>query len=618
MFGGEPPGAAIKAQPLDELVPVMKVHEHREDLVGRLPALRLAFLIVIVLITACYWFVQVVHGSYYRERAENNRLRKASIRAPRGLIYDRHGRLLVENVPSYRLLFDRSRSLDVEASIRFAAQTLEKPASDLQRALDRNREASDYKPVLLAKDLSLAQVARFSVETLEHPEFEVDVEHLRLYRHGPTTAHVLGYLGEVTESELGEVGGELRAGDLVGRRGVESKQDSFLRGRDGERVVVVDSRGRLREEHGNRRAFSGRDLELTLDLDLQQEAARYFANRVGAAIAMDPRNGRILALVSSPSYNPNVFARHLERGEWRKIVEAPNDPLQNRTIQNSYPPGSVFKIVVAVAGLEEGEVDEDDRHFCRGATRIYNRRFRCWKPSGHGSVNLHQAIQKSCDVFFYHLGQKLGVEKIAHYARLFGLGEVTGIDLEGEKRGLVPDLDWSLRARGTPWYPGETISVAIGQGPLLVTPLQMASLLAVVANGGYRVEPHLVARDSPAPRQRVAIARESLEAVRRALWAVVNDRGTGAIARLENVEIAGKTGTAQVVAQKNRIDSSKLPFEQRDHAWFGSFAPAENAELVVVVFVEHGGKGSVEAAPLAKIIYEKYFSQTDGAGRDHS
>lgn len=592
---------------------MMEVREHREDLIQRLPALRLIFLIVIVLIAACYWFVQVVHGSFYRERAENNRLRKAAIQAPRGRIYDRHGRLLVENIPSYRLLLDRSLSRDLEESIQFAALTLERPASDLQRLVDRARETSVYKPVALAEDLSLVQVARFSVEALEHPEFEVDVEHVRLYRNGPTTAHVLGYLGEATESELRTSAGELQSGDLIGRRGIESQQDSFLRGRDGERVVVVDSRGRLREEHGKRQAFSGHDLELTLDLELQQEAARYFAGRVGAAVALDPRNGEILALVSSPSYDPNVFARHLEREQWRKIVEAPHDPLQNRAIQNVYSPGSVFKIVVAVAGLEEGVVDTDDRYFCRGSTRIYNRRFRCWKPGGHGSVNLHQAIQKSCDVYFYHLGQKLGVEKIARYARLFGLGEPTGVDLAGEKRGLVPDLDWSLRSRGTPWYPGETISVAIGQGPLLVTPLQIATLMAVIANGGYLVEPHLVAGGAPAPPRQVAVSAESRELVRKALWAVVNDRGTGAIARLDRVEIAGKTGTVQVVEQKDWIDSKDLPFEQRDHAWFGSFAPANDAELVVVVFVEHGGKGSEQAAPLAKILYEKYFSQTDGA-----
>jgi penicillin-binding protein 2 len=589
---------------------MMEVREHREDLIRRLPVLRVAFLVVVVLIASCYWFVQVVHGTFYRERAENNRLRKASIQAPRGLIYDRHGRLLVENIPSYRLLLDRSRSVDIDASLQFAAQVLSRPAGDLRLILERARGVSVYQPVLLAEDLALAQVARFSVEALEHPEFEVDVEHLRLYRHGPTTAHVLGYLGEATEEELRTAEGELGAGDLVGRRGVESRHDLFLRGRDGERVVVVDSRGRLREEHGNRQASSGRDLELTLDLDLQEIAARYFEGRVGAVVALDPRSGEILAFVSAPSYNPNLFARRLERDEWQEIVGAANDPLQNRSIQNLYSPGSIFKIVVAVAGLEEGVIDDSDRYFCRGATKIYNRRFRCWKRAGHGSVNLHQAIQQSCDVFFYHLGQKLGIEKIAHYARLFGLGEVTGIDLEGEKRGLVPDLGWSLDTRDTPWYPGETISVAIGQGPLLVTPLQIASLMAVVANGGYRVEPHLVARESPAPRQRVAIGSESRELVRKALWAVVNDRGTGASARLENVEVAGKTGTVQVVEQKIWVDSSKLPFEHRDHAWFGSFAPAEGAELVVVVFVEHGGKGSEQAAPLARMIYEKYFSET--------
>ncbi len=590
---------------------MMEVREHREDLVRRLPALRLSFLIVVVLVASCYWFVQVVHGTYYRERAENNRLRKAPIKAPRGLIYDREDRPLVENVPSYRLLINRSLSADVAGSVEFAAAILGRRSEDLERALAGPKGSSRFKPVLLAENLSLAEVARFSVEALEHPEFEIDVEHLRLYRHGPLTAHVLGYLGEASERELRQAEGSLAAGDLVGRRGVEQSHDAILRGRDGERVVVVDSRGRLREEHGNRLSSSGRDVRLTLDLDLQQEAARYFADRVGAAVVLNPNTGEILAFVSAPSYNPNAFARRLERGEWGEIVNAPHNPLQNRVIQSVYSPGSVFKIVVAIAGLEEGIVDQNDRLFCTGATRIYNRRFRCWNSRGHGSVNLHQAIQKSCDVYFYHLGQKLGIEKIAEYARRLGLESATGIDLAGEKRGLVPDLDWSLNTRRTPWYPGETISVAIGQGPLLVTPLQLASLMATVANGGYRVQPHLVRGDSPPRHEPVATDLASLEVVRKALWAVVNDRGTGAVARLEGVDIAGKTGTVQVVEQKTWIDSGELPLEQRDHAWFGSYAPSDAAELVVVVFVEHGGKGSEQAAPLARILYEKYFSKAN-------
>ncbi|MFQ5525294.1 MAG: penicillin-binding protein 2 [Thermoanaerobaculia bacterium] len=591
---------------------MMEIREHREVLLRRLPTLRVGFLVVVVVIASCYWFVQVVHGTHYRERAENNRLRKAPIKAPRGLIYDRESRPLVENIPSYRLLVDRSRSTDFADSLEFAAAILNRPAVELRETVERARGVSRFKPLLLAEDLSLAEVARFSVEALEHPEFEIDVEHLRLYRHGPLTAHALGYLGEATERELERASGELSVGDLVGRRGIEKSHDQVLRGRDGERVVVVDSRGRRREEHGNRLASSGRDVRLTLDLDLQEEAARYFQERVGAVVALDPRSGEIRAFVSAPSYNPNVFARRLDRSEWSKIVDAPNDPLQNRAVQSLYSPGSIFKIVVAVAGLEEGAVDESDRVYCSGATKIYNRRFRCWKPAGHRSVNLHEAIRESCDVYFYHLGQKLGVEKIAYWARRLGLGSVTGIDLAGEKEGLVPDLDWSLKARNTPWYPGETISVAIGQGPLLVTPLQIASLMATIANGGYKIEPHLVSRAEAPSRRPVATDVASLEVVRKALWSVVNDRGTGAIARLKNVEIAGKTGTVQVIEQRTWVDSANLPEEQRDHAWFGSYGPAQDAELVVVVFVEHGGKGSEHAAPLARMIYEKYFSKTRG------
>lgn len=586
---------------------MMEVREQRDDLLRRLPGMRLGFLLVLVVIASFYWLVQVVHGSNYRERAENNRLRKAPVRAARGLIFDREDRLLAENVPSYDLLLDQSRAQNLDKSLEFAAKALQKPIDELRAVLERAEGRSPFRPVLMAENLSLSQVARFSVETLEHPEFEIEVGHLRLYRHGPITAHLLGYLGEATENELGGSESTIRVGDLVGRRGLEKNRDRELRGEDGERVFVVDSRGRLRDEHGKREASPGSDLRLTLDLELQQEATRYFENRVGAAVALDPRDGAIRAFVSSPSYDPNSFARRLAQSEWREILDAPNNPLQNRVIQNAHSPGSIFKIVVATAGLTENEVSTSDRFYCPGYTKIYNRRFRCWKSAGHGWVNIHEAIQFSCDVYFYHLGQKLGIEKIARYARLFGLGRPTGLDLVGEREGLVPDPAWSLAKRKTKWYPGETISVAIGQGPLLVTPLQLASLMATVANGGFRVTPHLI-QGMEHKREKVALDERALTIVRRALWAVVNDKGTGAIARTPALEIAGKTGTVQVVEQKTWVDSSELPFDKRDHAWFLSYGPAENAELVVAVFVEHGGKGSVEAAPLAKILYEKYFS----------
>ncbi len=588
----------------------MEVREQREELLRRIPRLRLAFLILLALIGSSYWFVQVVQGSYYRELAENNRLSKVPIHAPRGLIFDRHHRLLVDNVPSYDLLLDRGLSDDLSGSLDFAAGILGRSRAELEETMARYDESSLFSPILIAESLSLSQVARFSAERLEHPEFDIEVGHLRVYRHGPLTAHVLGYLGEVTREDLEAADSGYEPGDLAGRRGVERAFEGRLRGLDGERVVVVDSRGRPRDDYRNTAAHNGADLELTLDLELQQEAARYFEDRVGAAVALDPRTGDILVMVSAPSYNPNRFARRLDRGEWQALIEAPHNPLQNRALQNTHSPGSLFKIVVATAGLSEGVVNGSDSVYCSGSTRIYNRSFRCWKRGGHGWMRLREAIKESCDVYFYHLGQKLGISRIAHYARLFGLGSPTGIEILGEKRGLVPDPEWSLRVRGSSWYPGETISVAIGQGPLLTTPLQIASMMAIVANGGLRVTPRLDRNAPVAPPERLTLDTGALAFVREALWAVVNERGTGANARVAGASVAGKTGTVQVVEQKSWIDSKDLKFEHRDHAWFAAFAPTDRPELVVVVFVEHGGKGSQAAAPLARMLYERHFSDS--------
>lgn len=590
----------------------MEVREQRDELLRRIPALRIAFVLVLVLIGSSYWFVQVVRGSHYRELAENNRLQKLPVQAPRGLILDRHDRLLADNVASFDLLLDRSHSSDLDRSLEFAAEVLGRPRAGLAAEVAAHPRTSLFTPIRIATSLSLSQVARFSAEKLEYPEFEIEVGHLRVYRHGPLTAHVLGYLGEVTDTDLASSGAGYRAGDLVGKQGVERAFEGRLRGEDGERVMVVDSRGRPRESYRSVAAQAGERLQLTVDLELQQEAARYFEDRVGAAVALDPRNGEILVMVSAPSYNPNRFARGLDPGEWRELLDAPHNPLQNRALQNSHSPGSLFKIVVATAGLAEGTVTPADRVYCGGSTRIYDRRFRCWKRQGHGWVDLHRAIKESCDVYFYHLGQKLGVTQISRYARLFGLGSPTGVDVGGEKPGLVPDLEWSVRVRGHTWYPGETISVAIGQGPLLATPLQIASMMAMVANGGRPVVPHLDRSASVTQPPAPEIDDAALSRVREALRAVVNDRGTGASARVEGIEVAGKTGTAQVVEQKTWIDSEDMPYEQRDHAWFASFAPVERPELVVVVFVEHGGKGSRAAAPLARRLYETYFRPDRG------
>lgn len=584
-----------------------QVREQKEDLLQRLPRLQLALFGFLLLIAARFWFVQVVSGDYYLELAENNRVRELRLKAARGLIYERQGRLVAENVPSYNLLLDPSRSQDLEKALTFAERSLNQPAIELREALDEGGGAGSFRPILIAEALSLSEVAAIEALSLEFPEFAIEVGHLRLYRSGPITAHTLGYLGEVNPRDLASRESPFKPGDLIGRKGVELAFDDTLRGVDGQRAVIVDSRGRFKEEYGRDPAKSGNNLNLGLDLDLQQEATRYFEGRAGAVVALDPATGEIRAMVSAPSYNPNIFSRRLDRDAWRNLIEAPEDPLQNRVIQNTYSPGSVFKIVMAAAGLSEGVIDEEETVWCGGSTRIYNRRWRCWKRGGHGHVALHRAIKESCDVYFYHLGKKLGIERIAKYSRQLGLGRPTGIDLLGEREGLVPDPDWSARRRGTPWYPGETISVAIGQGPILVTPLQIATLMAAVATNGYQARPH-VAESSSVEKEQLAVEPWVFERIGAALWSVVNDqRGTGSAARVPGIEVAGKTGTVQVVAQETWIKSEDLPYEQRDHGWFASYATAGDKQLVVVVLVEHGGHGSTAAAPLAKRLYEIYF-----------
>ena len=587
------------------------VREHRDDLVFRLKLLSRLVTGLLVLIAVGFWFVQLVQGDHYRELAENNRLRKLPILAPRGLIYDRKGRLLVENIPSYNLMVDRSRSQNLPGALEFAAGVLGRPLPELQALVEGYAAIPDFKPVLLAENLSLSQVSRIGVAGLEFPEFEVEVQHLRLYRHREQTAHLLGYLGEATEKEIAASDGLYEPGDLVGKKGIEQTYDRILRGKDGERAVVVDSRGRLLDDYGRREAVPGRNLKLTIDLDLQQEAARWLTGpeKVGSIVAMDPRNGEVLALVSSPSFNPNLFARRLQKKDWEALIEDPNHPLQNRAIQNTYSPGSTFKIVMATAGLTEGLVNEHTSTSCGGGASFYGRYFRCWRKGGHGTLNARGALKNSCDVYFYSLGQRMGIERIAQFSRLLGLGSLTGIDIEGEKRGLVPDPEWALKVRGMKWYPGETISVSIGQGPVLMTPLQMAEMTAIVANGGYKVIPHLI-KDAEMPEpERVALDENAIRIVHEGLWAVVNEPGGTAYnsARVPGAEMAGKTGTVQVIGQSSRLDAKALPFKFRDHAWFTSFAPAQNPEIVISVFAEHGGSGSRSAAPIAQALHAKYF-----------
>lgn len=597
---------------------MMEVREHREELAYRVRFLRLAIVVGLVGVCLGYWFLQILHGPTYFELSEHNRLRQVPVKATRGLIFDRTGTLLVENAPSYDLYIDRESSRDLAASLAFAARVLEVSEGRLAEVLEGHRRVPLFRPVLLGENLTLSQVARFEASALEHPEFSVEVEWVRLYRYGGQMAHVVGYLGQIDRGELARRGPPYTQGDLVGKKGVEQAFDGHLRGRDGQRIVVVDNRGRVVEEYRSEGAEPGGHLSLTLDLALQQEAERLLEDRVGSIVALDPKSGEVLALHSSPAFEPNRFARRLRLEEWESILSDPQRPLQNRVIQNTYPPGSIFKVPMAVAALKEGVVDPSHRVWCGGSTRIHNRRFRCWWRQGHGSVDLQEALKRSCDIYFYEIGQRLGIERIASWARRFGLGQVTGIDIWGERPGLVPDPEWSLRVRRHAWYPGETISVAIGQGPFLVTPLQVAVLMATVATGGDRVEPHLVARDGrPVLRGSADLDPRIRDRVVRALWAAVNEPGgTGRAAHVPGLDIVGKTGTVQVVGRDTWLEEGEeLPPEHRYHAWFASYAPREDPQLVVVVFVEHGGQGSQAAAPLAKTLYERYFGILPPPGR---
>ncbi len=585
----------------------MKIGEHRDALQLRVRILSRIGASALVALACAFWFVQVVQGSHYRTLAENNRLRRLPVEAPRGTIVDRNGRVLVENLPAYNLLLDRSRAADLDSSLDFAAEVLERPRAALAEVLARYERVPRFQPVLLAENLSFSEVARFRVAELEHSEFDVEATQRRLYRLGPHAAHLLGYLGEARAEELTRSGSELEMGDWVGRRGIERVYDRRLRGVDGERIVVVDSRGQPIAEQGRQYGQPGEQLRLTLDGELQQQAERLLEGQVGAVVAIDPRDGAVRALVSSPAYDPNLFAQRLGAAQWRELIENPRHPMQNRVLQSAFPPGSVFKIVVATAALAEGVARPERTVWCPGSAEHFGRRYHCWRRGGHGWVDMESALEKSCDVWFYAVGRELGIERIARWARQFGFGSETGIELEGERTGLVPDEAWSQRARRHPWYPGETISVAIGQGALLATPMQVAVAMAAVANGGRLVTPRLLA-DAPTPPERsIGVDPADLAVVRSGLWRVVNGGGTGASARVPGVEVAGKTGTSQVISHEAWQDTSQLPWEQRNHAWFASYAPAGAPELVIVVFVEHGGQGSRSAAPIAKELHALWF-----------
>jgi penicillin-binding protein 2 len=575
------------------------------------------------------WYLQIDKGAEMRLMSEQNRIRLVRVPAARGVVYDRHGEILVDNRPSFDVVFvpedaRRDRNQVLSTLARYLGE--EEPA--LRQDARAGSKRPPYQGIVLRRDLDWPGVVALETHQLDLPGISLQVGPRRFYPYGPLAAHLLGYVGEVSQRELEHAGDETpyRSGDLVGKAGLERAFDEELRGESGGEQVEVDALGRRMRVIDHVPDVAGHTLWLTLDRDLQDVAERALGDRDGAIAAIDPRNGEILVMVSKPAFDPNTFARGIRREEWRGLMQDPKHPLNNRATQGQYPPGSTFKVAVAAGIAEEKIGGPNPGVHCSGGIPFGNHFFRCWKPGGHGGVDLHWAVVESCDVFFYTYGQKLGVDGIAEYARRLGLGLPTGVALENEKTGLIPDSEWKQRRFKQPWFPGETLSVAIGQGYVTATPLQMANLAATLANGGTRYRPRYVKRieaadgsvravPEPEVMGEARLGKATLDKVRGAMRDVVmSERGTGKKARVLGTDVAGKTGTAQVVKLgESRERSNKGALKTRDHAWFIAYAPVDEPEIAVAAIVEHaGGGGGAIAAPLVHDILAHYFDRTQG------
>lgn len=579
----------------------------------------------IVMLCSRLWFLQVAHGEHYRDLSARNHFRLAQIQPLRGAIRDRQGRELAGNRVALNVYLDRERAPDPEATVNRAAEILRMDPEVLQGRLARSRSRPAFEPVLVKEDAALAEAAFLEARPSDFPALEIRTEAVRSYPEAGLAAHLLGYIGEASEADLQrDFRPDIRLGDEVGKAGVERAYEESLAGRRGFKRVLVNSLGREIDILGTvDPPVNGRDLVLALDLDLQRELEEAFAGREGSAVFLDPRTGEVLALTSQPSFDPNLFASRFSREAWSAMIADPRHPLQNRAIQSQFSPGSAFKIAMTIAALEEGVATPARTEICHGWTVVYGKRFLCHKERGHGAVNLRDAVVHSCNVYFYRIGQELGIDRIAAWARRLGFGRPTGIDLLHEEEGTVPDPGWKREHLGQPWYPGETILVSIGQGALTVTPVQMARLVAAVANGGTLPVPRLIqyrageGSGSAAGPERIPVRAAHLEFLRDALGGVVNEGGTGWRAAIPGRGVAGKTGTTQVARVSAETDSDDLPRELRSHSWFVGFAPAENPRVAFAVFVEHGGHGGESAAPLARQVLEGYFSRAgEEAGED--
>ncbi len=579
------------------------------------------------ILLARFVYLQVIKGEVYRHLSANNCIRLQSIPAPRGLIYDRNGTILVDNRPSFDLKIILKDADPVEETLLRLSQLMQVPLQELQEHIDNRGMQSKLNPLLLKRNISRDQLAVVKAHAFDLPGVIIDVEPRRNYIHEKCAAHVLGYLGEVNGEEIRKSKyPDVRSGDAIGRDGVEKEFETVLHGKRGGRQVEVDATGRLVRVLNTVDPVPGQNIFLTIDLELQQAAESLLEGVSGAVVAMDPATGDVLCMASSPAYNQNDFIGGISHKKWQALQQDPGRPMTNKALQGEYPPASTYKIVTAIAGLEEGAVNIHTSRFCSGRHKYGNRIYRCWKKWGHGDVDIIGSLEQSCDVYFYNVGQDVGVDTLAQYARGCGLGKPTGIELLKERSGLIPTAAWKRKRFGVSWQGGETLSIAIGQGFNLVTPLQMAVLIAAVGNEGTLYRPRILKSVQGSPGESpveqipeitggIPAGKETLRIVREGLLRVVHGkRGTARSVKIDGVTMAGKTGTAQVFSMKKKDrDRSKddpLDYLLRDHAWFVCYAPAENPVIAVSVIIEHGEHGATAAAPVASHVVKTWLERS--------
>ncbi|OPY01583.1 MAG: Stage V sporulation protein D [Syntrophorhabdus sp. PtaB.Bin184] len=583
-----------------------------ENLSSKYKWCTLVLVITMTVLLIRLWDLQIMRGSEMRKLSEQNRIRVKKIVAPRGIIYDRTGKVLADTRPSFNIYLTPEDIRDFSQTVDGLARLL---ACDREEIIEKMKAAGGMPPsfpIKIKSDIPMDEVARVEAHRVYIPGVSIQIEPKRNYPYGAAFAHVIGYVSEISDEELKDKKKykDYSPGDYIGKYGLERSYENDLRGVDGEKRVEVDAIGREVRTLDVVDPIPGHSLHLNLDLDLQLTADKALETRKGAAVALNPKTGGVLVLASRPGFDPNLFASGISKQDWQKIALDKAHPLQNRAIQGGYPPGSTFKILTAMRALDLGIINERTTFTCGGGFAYGNRVFRCWKKGGHGTVSVHRAIVESCDVFFYNVGLRLGVDRIHEFGTIVGLGRATGIDLPNEQKGLLPSTEWKRKRYNQPWYEGETVSVAIGQGAVWLTPVQLAQLSSFVAADGKNFKPQIVNRIvstegktvrtfEPVVNADVKFKPGVLKIVRDGMRGVVNEPGgTAGASRVQNVLMCGKTGTAQAGSDKVKLG---------DHAWFIAYAPAEDASIAMAILVEHGLHGSSAAAPIAKGLTEALF-----------